>query len=207
MGIRVVQRAFAPPSPKLYNSTPHKIALFGTKSTPLESKKHNHSPQNKSRSVEVGLEISRLQTNNVQPDISSSRNLTPEKSILKERGESSIKDKMDIPENLEYIDTENHNDTNTDVIVENRTPSHVTFKESHSAHVVEELEDKENQNVITDGKEKRLLVRQDSENMDITSDNEVGFYKIRLSIYQHLTVSLDGVSIFTREIKLKRAFV
>lgn len=81
MGIRVVQKAFAPPSPYGYNpgttndtaagqkdrSSKHKIALFGCKSAPLDSTKLFSQPPtmqaSKSKSVEGGLQIKNKSTN------------------------------------------------------------------------------------------------------------------------------------------------
>lgn len=60
MGIRVVQRAYAPPSPHLYNPSnlsrsQNKKTLFGCKSAPLDVK-FPKEQQNKARSMEMGLE-------------------------------------------------------------------------------------------------------------------------------------------------------
>nr|XP_015839691.1 PREDICTED: arrestin homolog isoform X2 [Tribolium castaneum] len=65
MGIRVVQRAYAPPSPHLYNPrhlsrSQNKKTLFGCKSAPLDVK-FPKEQQNKARSMETGLEQNRIE--------------------------------------------------------------------------------------------------------------------------------------------------
>lgn len=129
MGIRVVQRAFAPPSPHLYNPggtngttkdrNKHKITLFGCKSAPLESKSLTQSPQTKSRSVEVGLEMSRTKGR----QIPAADNEGVQKNSTRLTAETGITG--------QEIDRES---TESEPPVEIRTPSHVTFKESETTN-------------------------------------------------------------------------
>lgn len=62
MGIRVVQRAIAPPCPSLYNPqigekdrSKSKITLFGCRSAPVESKMMAQSPQSKAKAFEANF--------------------------------------------------------------------------------------------------------------------------------------------------------
>lgn len=173
MGIRVVQRAIAPPSPNLYNAkgmTPHKVALFGCRSTTLESKVLAQSPQNKSRSMEVGLEMSRLKTidttmKDEKGELSKSpMQTTSEKSILKERGAGDAKN----DENMQQIDDEQEIDI---IKEENKTPSHVTFKDKNSTEVDDEKMEEDKEKFEDEENESPAI--KNMECMDITSDNEV----------------------------------
>lgn len=141
MGIRVVQRAFAPPSPYLYNPGgkcttitssvkerhKHKITLFGCKSAPLESKTLKQSPNNKSRSVEVGLEVNtRAKSKKLDED-------SP--NLQRENNESQQSKKLTLCGEEQVLDADKRYNghsrlqDNTDLTLEIKTPTHVTFKD------------------------------------------------------------------------------
>lgn len=151
MGIRVVQRAFAPPSPYLYNPGgkcttittsatkerhKHKITLFGCKSAPLESKTLKQSPNNKSRSVEVGLEMNtRLKNKKIEEDSPNLRRENDDNQQQHATLTSKEEDRHtdgDASKNEPCRLTEN-----TELPLEIKTPTHVTFMDNSTSNDVE----------------------------------------------------------------------
>ncbi|KAK5650679.1 hypothetical protein RI129_001708 [Pyrocoelia pectoralis] len=168
MGIRVVQRAAAPPSPYLFNpagtgqnlpkqrnKNGHKIPLFACKSVPLSSNIASNnlvvdsSPDKDKKNLNL----------NVKSEFESSNDRTTEKEISNEtehkidveketQTDSNVKECHDVkPEVEEFVE----NKPIPEDISSNRTPTHVSFKdqvtngldstESHTSHIKESVSD------------------------------------------------------------------
>lgn len=150
MGIRVVQRAVAPPSPYLFNpgvkSVPvkerqnkHKITLFGCKSAPLESKcvkESSSSSNNKSRSVEVGLEMNRLKKYDDRNGNGDDRSeVSPKTKARKVNDENDDEEEEQLAEERREQTKQQSNrlnDNDSELGLEIRTPTHVTFKDNET---------------------------------------------------------------------------
>ncbi|GJQ72588.1 hypothetical protein Trydic_g1253 [Trypoxylus dichotomus] len=123
MGIRVIQRAFAPPSPYLYSpggpmpssrdKYKQKITLFGCQTTPLETTDTRLLKQTTTNSEEVRLTMNRVYESSGNADVNSRRaSIAPkvEKKIL------DLADRVD-----GYIE---------DAILNDRTPTHMVRKDT-----------------------------------------------------------------------------
>nr|XP_022900027.1 phosrestin-2-like [Onthophagus taurus] len=114
MGIRVVQRAFAPPSPYLYSPSPakekrHKLALFCSKSVPTSTDVTQHFATSQQH-LQLQSNTPRAATSEIQLEM---RRLTEKKQPI-----CDSEQKIDISERVEKFIDEN-----------GEKSTHVTFKE------------------------------------------------------------------------------
>ncbi|XP_031334631.1 phosrestin-1-like [Photinus pyralis] len=174
MGIRVVQRAAAPPSPYIFNpanigqhlpkqrsKNGHKIPLFACKSVPLTSNIATHN-LDEDRKPSSGTDARNVKLNlKNESESSNGRNiekeLSPENECKVEAENNPDSDVMDCL--LARSETEQYtkNKSSPEGISGNRTPTHVSFKdqltngldstECHTSHINESgsnVDEKEN---------------------------------------------------------------
>ncbi|KAF2894352.1 hypothetical protein ILUMI_11830 [Ignelater luminosus] len=138
MGIRVVQRAAAPPSPYLFNPTGtqnvskqrskngHKIPLFSCKSAPLQTRLHVESPKPKNRTPDRIEELNKKDLNlKNEVDTTNEKNMLT--NLKEQAGESLIEpDNMKNQQKSEEIEcrvddsTDDTRDKKEDITTTNR---------------------------------------------------------------------------------------
>lgn len=151
MGIRVIQRAFAPPSPYVYSpgaAIPsskdrykQKITLFGSQTAPMEGTEARLIKQNISNSEEVRLTMNRVYDN-------GNTGLNSRKPSIVPRVEKKMQDLADRVDG--YIE---------DAILNDRTPTHIVHKDVSKENL-------QNDNDCEENKKNELMEANHEENIE-----------------------------------------